>query len=117
MGEKRKHMRFNVLMDAIFRKGGASKQFKVNNFSREGIGVLSEESLDEGEDVEVELMIPGDNMPVIFEGKIAWVSGSVSDSAKYRGGIQFKNLSSGDRGRLMEYIYQKWLRPSRDKTK
>ncbi len=115
MGEKRKYMRFNVFMDALNRKGGMLRKFKVNNFSKEGIGIISEDPLREGEDLEIEMMIPGDNMPVIFEGQIAWISGDTHDREQYKGGIRFKKISNNDRSRILEYIYQKWIMPDKSK--
>ncbi|MFH1665084.1 MAG: PilZ domain-containing protein [Candidatus Omnitrophota bacterium] len=114
MGEQRKYMRFNVFMEAIGRTGDALKRFKVSNFSKEGVGILSDESLNEGEDVEVEMMIPGDNIPVVFEGRIAWTSDRDGDEP-YKGGIRFKKICSDDKTRILEYIYHKWITPDRSK--
>ena len=113
MSEKRKYMRFNVFMDALGRKGGMLKKLKVNNFSKEGVGVISDAPLREGEDLEVEMMIPGDNMPVVFEGKIAWTSDDTYDHEHYKGGIKFNKISNNDRSRILEYIYQKWIMPDK----
>ena len=109
MGDKRKYMRFNVLMDAIARTGGMLKKLKINNFSKEGIGVLSQDSLKKGEEIEVELTIPGDNIPVLLQGEIAWASDPLADNSKFSGGVKFKKIENNDRGRILEYIYQRWL--------
>lgn len=111
MGEKRRYMRFNVFMDAVCRERGKERKLKVGNFCKEGIGVLSREPFNEGENVEVELTIPGDNIPVLLEGEVAWAEGPVSDNSQYKGGIKFKKVSNGDRSRILEYIYQKWIMP------
>ena len=112
MGEKRRFMRFNVLMDAVCRKNGAPKKLKVNNFSREGIGISSREAFSEGEDIEVEMMIPGDNIPVLLGGEIAWAADPISDNAQFSSGIKFTKISNGDRGRVLEHIYHKWIAPA-----
>ena len=112
MGEKRRYMRFNVLMDAICRRGGFSKKLKVNNFSKEGVGLLSEESLNAGEDIEIEMMIPGDNMPVLFTGEVAWTVDSKSGDTKHKSGLKFKEIKNSDRSRILGYIYQKWITPA-----
>lgn len=112
MGEKRKFMRFNVLMDAICKKGESPKKLKINNFSREGVGVLSHESLSEGEKVQIELSIPGDNMPVFMDGEVAWSMSPGVDNRQYRSGIRFKDIKNSDRSRILGYIYQKWIMPS-----
>ena len=105
MGEKRKYVRFDVLMDAICRIGSSFKKLKVNNFSKEGIGIL------------IEMMIPGDDVPVLFEGEIVWMNELASDSADCQGGIKFKKISSGERGRILEYIYRNWIKAPKAEVK
>lgn len=111
MGDNRKYMRFNVLLDAICRTGsGMLKNFKVNNFSREGLGIEGTESFEKGENVEIEVMIPGDNIPVVLEGEIAWTKEGVSDNiSEHKGGIKLKKVTNSDRSRLLGHIYQKWI--------
>lgn len=118
MGEKRKYMRFNIIMDVLCRrKNGSNKTLKINNFSKEGVGILSEHSLTPGEEIEIEMNIPGDNIPVMFNGEIAWSSSPAQDSCTYRGGVRFKNIKNEDKSRLLEYIYSRWIVPTgSDKT-
>lgn len=113
MDEKRQFMRFNVILDAMCRRNGKTKKLQINNFSKEGLGILARERFDEGEDVDIELMIPGDNIPIICEGEVAWSQGPDMDSAQHKTGIRFKNISGGDKGRILEYIYQNWIVPSK----
>lgn len=108
MSEKRKFMRFAVLLDAIFR-GGVSGSAKVNNFSRHGLGIITEEDLETGEEFELELSIPGDNIPVICQGEIAWKKRYDADQAKNKCGFLIKDIDSKDRGRLLEHVYKKWI--------
>ncbi|MFH1847477.1 MAG: PilZ domain-containing protein [Candidatus Omnitrophota bacterium] len=117
MAEQRKYMRFNVLMDAICRTGGMFKKLKINNFSKEGIGIIGKHSFKQGESLELEMTIPGDNVPVVLEGEVAWASDPVSDSSQYKGGIKFKKISNDDKSRILEYIYQEWIMPDKDTTK
>jgi Tfp pilus assembly protein PilZ len=99
-------------MDAISRTGGALRRFKVRNFSKEGIGVISSEALKQGDNVELELTIPGDNVPVVFQGEVAWARQAESDSAQCKSGIRFTKVSNEDKSRMLEYIYHKWIVPS-----
>lgn len=113
MGEKRKYVRFDVLLDAMCRTGKALKQLRVNNFSKEGVGVSILDSLHIGDDVELELMIPGDNMPVMLAGEVAWVNEHSSSEQACRGGIKLKETNNADRSRMLGYIYQKWIMPAK----
>ena len=112
MAEKRKYMRFNVLMNAILRTGDRLKKLKVNNFCKEGIGILATEIFNKGDEVEIELAIPGDNLPVLFKGEIVWTHDSISDGLYYKGGVKLKDMSNNDRCRMLEHIYQKWISPA-----
>ena len=119
MGAKdnRKYLRFNVILEAICRKGGILKKVKVNNFSKEGVGILSDETLNKGEDLEMEMMIPGDNIPVIIEGQIAWTSEAASKDDAHKAGVKLKKIKASDRGRILEYIYNNWVKTTGDENK
>ena len=117
MGERRKYMRFDVLMDAVSRKGEALRRFKVNNFSKEGLGLLAHKSFDLGEGLDVEVMIPGDNVPVMVRGEVAWTSAPSLDGFEHTGGIKFKKINNEDKSRILEYIYHKWIVPQNTAAK
>lgn len=112
MAEKRRYMRFKVLIDGlVHHKSGEKKNLRINNFSKEGVGFLSHDSLTPGEELEIEMLIPGDNIPVVVGGEVAWASDPEQDSCHYRGGVRFKRISNGDKSRLLEYIYNRWIIP------
>ena len=115
MGEKRRFMRFNVFLDALCRSNETKKKVKVSNFSKDGIGLLSEEIFNRGDEVEVEMTIPGDNLPVVIEGQIAWASGSTDEENEYKGGLKFNKINNDDKSRILEYIYQNWIMPVKEK--
>ncbi len=111
MGEKRKFMRFNVIIDAFFNKAGEKKDLQIKNFSKEGVGVVSRHPLGSGEKIEVEMNIPGDNVPVMMRGEVAWVSPPAQDGCHYHGGIKLKDIGNESKAKLLEYIYNRWIAP------
>ena len=113
MGEKRRFLRFDVIMDAFFRGAGQEKDLKICNLSKEGVGVISSHPLGVGEKIDVEMSIPGDNVPVVLQGEIAWASAPAQDNCHYQGGIKFGNVGNDDKTRLLEYIYNRWIIPSK----
>ena len=115
--EKRQYIRFSVIMDALCHNGEAKKKLQVNNVSKEGIGLVSRESFKEGQNVELEMMIPGDNIPVIFEGEVAWTNTPGYDSSQYKSGVKFTKISNEDKSRMQEYIYQRWIMPASAEAK
>lgn len=114
MGEKRRFMRFKVFLEALYHCRGEKRNIKVNNFSKDGIGVLSSETFNVGEEVGIEMMIPGDNVPIIIEGQIAWASGPADELNEYKGGLKFSKINNDDRSRILEYIYQNWIKPGKE---
>ena len=59
--------------------------------------------------MEIELQIPGDNIPVVVSGQIAWTSRSEKKKGLFNGGIRLIGIDSADRGRILNYIYSKWM--------
>jgi hypothetical protein len=115
--EKRKYLRLDTIMDAICRAGDALTQIKICNFSKEGVGILSREPFTKGDGCEIEMMIPGDNIPVIFEGEIAWTRDTDFACDDHKGGVRFRKISNDDRSRVLEHIYQKHIAETANKLK
>ena len=116
MGEKRKYMRFDIIMDAICRTSGVLKKLKINNFSAGGIGFVGEDPVDSGDNVEVEMHIPGDNIPVVFQGEIMWLRDYGRRDVPCEGGVRFNTIKDDDKNRILEYIYKNWIKPTEDKV-
>lgn len=111
MSEKRNFMRFGVLFDAMFR-GSTTGAAKVNNFSKQGLGLITDGEVQQGEKLEIEMNIPGDNVPVICQGEIAWTKRLASEQNKNKCGVKIENMEGKDRGRVLEYIYSRWIMSS-----
>ncbi len=112
MSEKRKFMRFNILLEAVCKRGASNKKLKINNFSREGLGIVSAEALSVGDEVDLELNIPGDNMPIMVKGEVTWTLGPSQENRQHKSGLRFKDIHNSDRSRILGYIYQKWIMPA-----
>ena len=106
MKEKRRYERFNIVLFAMCKIGDVLKKIKINNFSRSGVGIISEDFLDKGENIEFELLIPGDNIPVLLEGEIAWMDSIKTKNKQYKGGIKLKKVNNSNSSRIFEYIYK-----------
>jgi PilZ domain-containing protein len=114
MDENRKYMRFDILLEAICKTKGALKKLKVNNFSREGVGFFADEDLNRGEEVEIEFSIPGDNVPVIATGQVAWAEAVANEKSEdaipvFHGGVKLTEIRNADRGKILNFIYKKWM--------
>ena len=111
MTEKRKFLRFetaiNALCDIVSEQWKA--RYKIANISKEGALVLLDKKMKAGDEIRLSLDVPGDNVPVFASGQVAWQRESNSTNM-FDTGIQFTNMDSSNKGRLLEYIYTQWLR-------
>lgn len=109
MTERRRFLRFetalNALCEIITDRFKASS--KVRNISKEGALITIDKRLDEGTEIALSMDVPGDNIPIVASGKVAWQRGK---DGLYDTGIKFTKINNLDKGRLLEYIYTQWLR-------
>jgi len=110
-------MRFEAMLDAFHKvvdgpmhKIGTS----IKDMSRGGMRISSGDELKKGSMVELEMLIPGDNIPVFATGEVAWSSKKQSDS--YDSGIRIIKIDSFDRAKLMEYVYDEWIKTKKEKA-
>ena len=74
---------------------------------------MLEQPLDEGTELNLQVDVPGDNVPIFASCQVAWqkdVSNTDGSRAFFETGVRFTNINSLDKGRLLEYIYSQWLR-------
>ncbi len=114
MTERRRWLRFetalNALCEIIRDKHKASS--KVKNISKEGALIVVNKPLEEGDEINLSVDIPGDNVPIFASGQVAWQrsDGRHQKGDEYETGVRFTKIESADKGRLLEYIYSEWLK-------
>jgi hypothetical protein len=117
MNEKRRYLRFDLLLDAIFNRGNKREKIKITNFSREGLSILSDNEICAGDDICIEMNIPGDNIPITVSGRIAWSQEKREDDEfKYEGGVEISPIKSNEHAKILNYIYERFMR-LREKSK
>lgn len=115
MTERRKFMRFNAILDVIYRAIDNSPQkikSMVKDLSKEGAR-LHGNKLEKGALLELEMKVPGDNIPIFAFGEVAW--SQKSGGAQYESGIRFTKIESHDRAKLLDYVYNEWIRSKKEK--
>ncbi len=109
--ERRKFMRLGTQLKAdFFAKGPsmASGEAYIQNFCREGLGVLFHQAIQKGEHVDLTLKIPGDNAPILATGKVAWAQPS-QEKNRIGAGLKFLSIKPLDLARLLDFVYSRWL--------
>jgi len=110
--ERRKFLRFETALNALcdIAKGKYKASSKVKNISKEGALVLLEKPLREGDEIDLSMDVPGDNVPIFASCEVAWQRANLKDDRYYETGVRFKRIDGADKGRLLEYIYLQWLK-------
>jgi len=112
--ERRRFLRFetalNALCEIVCEK--LRKPSKIRNISKDGALVVLDRPLREGDEINLSMDVPGDNVPIFASCQVAWQrwSRDYDKSSVYETGVKFTKINSPDRGRLLEYIYSQWLK-------
>jgi hypothetical protein len=114
MTERRKFLRFetalNALCEIVHEK--RKEASKVKNISKEGALLLVSKPLRHGSEIKLSMDVPGDNVPIFASGEVAWqkeIRDTNSDHT-FETGVRFTKIDNHDRGRLLEYIYIRWMK-------
>jgi len=105
MRERRRFMRFRANLEADYQARGSSSaagRAQVQDFSREGMRVAVPHPLSAGERVEFTMQVPGDAVPIVAMGEVAWAVASGI-------GIRFRQIKPLDLARMLDYLYARWL--------
>lgn len=111
MKERRKLMRISADLEAGYWAKGPSMmagQAKVRDFSREGLGVLFPKPVQRGEHVDLEMKVPGDNIPIFATAQVAWSEAS-AEGERTDAGLRFVSIKPLDLARLLDFVYSCWL--------
>lgn len=117
MTEKRKFLRFDTVLSVIYsllEKPSSRAKAYLKNLSREGLKLSGASPLKKGSLVELEMNIPGDNIPIFAYGQVAWAN--EVDKSNYDAGIKFTKIHTHDRIRLLDYVYEQWINAKRTRT-
>jgi len=108
--ERRKSKRFESPIDVEIRtltQNPIYDSVMSRDISRGGISFDSKQPIEEGTSVELKLNVPGDNLPVFASGTVAWADGIQT-------GIKLTKIAKLDESRILEYIYNEWLRHKKE---
>ncbi len=107
--ERRKFKRFEAPLSIEYRTLTLNPIFGktlAKDLSKEGLRLGLNEGVPAGTPIEVSLSVPGDNLPVFATGKVAWADG-------LEAGLRLTKISPNDQNRVLEYVYQEWLKSTK----
>lgn len=107
MDDKRVNIRYNVYMNPISCSKADCTRTKVeiSDISSEGLGITTDRRFTRGDRIELEMLVPGDDIPMFVKGEIAWIVKDKSSVEKYRAGVRINNIHKSDKNRIIKYLH------------
>lgn len=111
MKERRKFMRFSASVDVKYAAPGMAIEGSSlsKDVSREGMGFPVNRMMPTRAPLELEVNIPGEIAPIFAHAELAWVKES-AERGDFDAGVRLVNMDPFDRSRLLEYVYNEWLK-------
>lgn len=110
--ERRKFKRFDTFVSVKCQRKNKEVVLPVvslsKDLSRNGMCINTNEAIDEGSILNMEIELPDDPRPVRSEGRVMWSRGSSADEGVDYG-IQFVSIDPVDKFRVLDYAYNHWL--------
>ena len=110
MKEKRTEKRFPLLAGTEIVSCSMTNKDCLNvdimNLSPGGIGISSVNRLHEGDVIELEVKVPGDDIPLFVKGEVVWVKQDNSKSDMYKAGIKLTKMEAADKKRLIKFLHK-----------
>lgn len=110
--ERRKFKRFDTYMSIKFKVAEPKKMRGIclsKDLSREGVKIATNEAIESGSLLDLEIDIPDDPKPVSTTGEIVWRRKLEDAERSYEYGIRFVSMDPVDKFRVLDYAYNNWL--------
>ena len=103
---QRSEARYNCLVPIEGKEGSEFDRTKTLDISRNGIGLISSQSVGLNQKIALEIVLRPNTEPVMFIGVVKWVR-KIEVSEQYRVGMAFSEIISGSENRLDKYLNSK----------
>jgi len=108
--DRRKFIRFDIPLSVEFKPSQELPVYlkgTTKNFSREGLGVVSENFVFEpNTTLELRLKLPTKEAYISILGNVIWKR-QIND--KWQAGLKFREIDKAAKGEILECAYNKWL--------
>lgn len=111
--ERRKFKRFDAYMSVRCNHGQTTQPINVlglsKDVSRDGVCINSNEPIENGSTLDLEIELPDDPRPIKTAGRVVWTKPAESIDEGIDYGVQFLMMDPIDRFRVLDYAYNHWL--------
>ena len=105
--EKRNYSRYNVFFDppSCSKSDSEDSKIDIRDISCSGIKICTDERLIKGDMIDLEIVIPSDDIPLFILGEVVWVVKDPGFDKTYNAGVRLKKVNDFDHKRLVGYIH------------
>ena len=110
--ERRKFLRLNALVDVVYNKVSPSQKVEVSltkNISKGGICLITYEELKVSDNLDLNIYLPENKIPVHVIGRVAWVKDfiicNIPNGKRFDVGIEFLTITEEDQKKIDKYVF------------
>ncbi|HBQ86553.1 MAG TPA: hypothetical protein DER33_00415 [Syntrophomonas sp.] len=114
--QRRNYMRLPIKLESYFRVVGDESDFKkaeTLNISGGGALIITEEAIEEGQNIEFELYIPNRNPFFCLAKVVRLLERGTEKGGKNKAAIEYCDIAESKRDKIINYIFEKqreWIR-------
>ena len=110
--EKRASRRFSAFRSPFYCQEGdnGGAEMNVSDVSSAGVGIVTNKKVSEGDRIKLELMVPGDDIPMFVIAEVVWAAREPDAVRNFCAGFYFTGIHHSDKKRLVNYIYSNFVR-------
>ena len=104
--DRRQFFRINTKLTTRYtiRGTGRTHQALTKNVGEGGVCFVATESVNEGQDLDMEITLPIRSAPIKFSGRVAWPSVSTTSDSKYHEvGVQYMEIDDKERALMVQW--------------
>jgi Tfp pilus assembly protein PilZ len=105
--DKRIHKRFSMFTKVFSCRLSEKKcvNLVVKDISTTGIGMRLDSKFEKGDIIELEIIVPGDDIPIFVAGEIAWIVPEKNGKGTYLAGVRLVRIERNDKNRLVKFLH------------
>ncbi|MFC1570229.1 PilZ domain-containing protein [Candidatus Omnitrophota bacterium] len=109
--DKRGNTRYNVFLSppACSKSDDENVKVDIHDISCAGIKICTDERLIKGDNIDLEVIIPEDDIPMFVGGEIVWVVKDPGFEDTYNAGVRLTRVNDCDKGRIVKYINETFI--------
>jgi len=109
--EQRDQTRYNVFLSppSCLNSDSEGTKIDIQDISCSGIKICTNERLIKGDSINLEIIVPEDDIPMFVGGEVSWVIRDTDVDNTYNAGVSLTRVNECDKKRLVKYINENFV--------